>query len=136
MTHCDCPPYRSRIATGATVAAALIPKFGCPLCAPLLAAGLGLLGLSLNDIGWLLTALAAGCVGIAALMLMRDRPNRAPALFALLSASFMFAYRLFDMPQGARYLAGAGFAVALFWRAWDRVMRRRIAVRSVGAEEL
>jgi ABC-type thiamin/hydroxymethylpyrimidine transport system permease subunit len=135
MIDCRCALGQRGIATGATLAVALIPKFGCPLCAPLLATMLGMLGLSLHAIGWLLTALAGGFVCIAVFLLMRDRPNCIPAALALAAAVVVLSYRLFNLPESMRYFGSTAFALALIWRAWSRMRRQRFDHASFTTEE-
>ena len=135
MIDCRCPSRKRGIAASASLAVALIPKFGCPLCAPLLAAILGILGLSLHTIDWLLTALAGSFVCIAVLLLIRDRPNWAPAALALAAAVVMLFYRLFNLPESMRYASSAAFALALIWRAWIQMRRQNLIHAAFTTEE-
>jgi hypothetical protein len=125
MIDCRCAIRQRSFATGATLAAALVPKFGCPLCAPLLAAALATMGLSLQAVSVVLTALAILFVCIALYLLVTDRPNKFPAIFVLAFAVIILAYRLFELPPILRYLGSFGFAASLIVRALDH--RRRTA---------
>jgi hypothetical protein len=129
VIDCHCVSHRriSKGAGGAAVAALLVPKFGCPLCAPLLAGILGLFGLPFQAADWLMTTMAGALVLVAIYWVIRDRENRIPAACALLAAMTMVAYRVFDMPALARCLSSAAFAAALIWRAWDCKRREQRA---------
>lgn len=135
MIDCRCASRQRGLATGATLAIALLPKFGCPLCAPLLAAILGMLGLSLHAVGWLLTALSAGFVGVAVFLLVRDRRHCAPPILAFVAAIVMLTYRLIDLPESMRYIGSTAFAAALIWRAWSRMRRQHLEQNSFTTEE-
>lgn len=133
MIDCQCISHRrmSKGAGGAAMAAVLVPKFGCPLCAPLLAGILGVFGLPLQAADWLMTTMAGVLVLAAIYMVVRDRENRVPAAFALLAALTMAAYRVFDMPSLLRFFSSAAFAAALIWRTWDLRRRDRTAASGI-----
>jgi hypothetical protein len=93
----------------------------------MLAGVLGMIGLSLQTVSMVLTALAILFVCIALYLVMADRPNRLPAMLALAFAALMLAYRLYNLPPVLRYLGTFGFAAALIVRAIDRLRRLRRA---------
>ncbi len=135
MIDCQCSSRRRGIAAGATLVIAVIPKFGCPLCAPFLAAILGMLGLSLPVVGWLLAALTAGFAGYALFLLVRDWRHPAPAVLAIVAAAIMLTYRLIDLPESTRYFGASAFAIALIWRAWRRMRFQHTEEISLKTEE-
>ena len=124
-TACKCARPDGIGTTGAAIAAALVPKFGCPLCWPLYAAAFGALGISLESVNRHLTLMTAALAVSVLLMFLRSRQERAPALLAVASAAAVLAFRLFDLPWATCIAGSAGFVIALVWRAIGRMARQR-----------
>ena len=100
---CNCAKPAGIGTTGATIAAALMPNFACPLCWPLYAAFFGAIGIPLTSANWLFTAMTAALTISIVLMLLRSPEERAPALLAVASAVTVLAFRLFDLPRVTCY---------------------------------
>ena len=135
MKHCRCATAQHGVAAGGTLVFALMPKFGCPLCAPVLAAALGVVGVPFEAASWILTMCAAACVAMAAYLVARDWPRSAAAWFALVAALILLIYRLFPLPDSMRYFGTAAFGAALIWRAWARLRLQRSREVSLSGSE-
>lgn len=72
----------------------LVPKFGCPLCWPLLAGVLGTFGLSIGALNGLLIATAAAALAVLALRGLMVPRKRLELSWLCLSCAPVFAYRL------------------------------------------
>jgi len=123
---CSCARPEGIGTTGATIAAALMPKFGCPLCWPLYAAVFGAIGLPLESVNRGLTLMTAALNLSVLIMFLRSREERAPALLAVVSAATVLAFRLFDLPRATCIAGSAGLVIAILWREVSRRSRQRL----------
>ena len=122
---CRCVKRQGMGTTGATIAAALLPKFGCPLCWPFYAALFGAVGIPLQSVNRLLTLMTAALTLAIVIALVRTREDRSPCVLAVASAAMVLAFRLFDLPRATCYAGSAGLVIALAWQAVNRALRQR-----------
>jgi predicted branched-subunit amino acid permease len=122
---CKCTKQQGMGTTGATLAAALLPKFGCPLCWPFYAALFSAVGVPLQSANRLLTLMTAALTIAIVIALVRNRDERSPAVLAVASALMVLAFRLFDLPRATCYAGSAGLVIALAWQAVSRALRQR-----------
>jgi hypothetical protein len=103
-----------------TLVFALMPKFGCPLCWPILAATLGLFGVRVQGLNSIFIAVAAATVTIALILLRRAQHDRTPFILLAISSTLVLAYRLALVPAIAAYTAAALITAFLVLRHLQR----------------
>jgi hypothetical protein len=105
-----------------TLMLALLPKFGCPLCWPVLAATLGLFGLPIKSLNNIVIAITALMLTLALILLLRTK-DRAPYILLGISSAFALAYRLALLPAVAAYILMALVAAFLVFRQIQHFVR-------------
>jgi hypothetical protein len=93
-----------------------IPKFGCPMCWPAIAAIAGACGVQLQTVDRALTVLSIACVAATLVILTRQRSCHAAAIFS--AALVILLFRLGLLPAWSAYVASAVLVAA--------TVRRRI----------
>lgn len=112
------PKNRSqRTASGSgTLLLTLMPKFGCPLCWPVLTALLGFFGLHIEALNGLFIGVAVVSLAIVCISCLRNPQNRIQSMLLGICLVILLGYRLALLPAGATYLSGAIVAVNFVWR--------------------
>jgi hypothetical protein len=99
---------------------ALMPKFGCPLCWPVLAATLGLFGLHIESLDKIVIGITALMLTLSLILLLRAKNERTPYLLLGISSAFVLAYRLALVPAAAAYGVTAVVTIFLVLRRVHR----------------
>ncbi len=108
----------SRSAASATVCMICVPKLGCPLCWPLLAALCSLMGVPFHYVDSVLLTLTALALGACVVVVFRRRGRGcAPLLLAVASLLLIAAFRIFDLAPAVDYAGSFGVAVSIVWHA-------------------
>jgi hypothetical protein len=109
--QCDRPiastGYLSATRAGSTLLLALMPKFGCPLCWPVLAVSLGAVGLPIRALNALFIGIAALSFVVACIQWLRTPAQRVQwTLLATLSMGVLI-YRFIGLERPAFLIFGA-----------------------------
>lgn len=120
-SNISAPRAGSRAVPGiGTLMLALMPKFGCPLCWPVLSATLGLFGLRIESLDNIVIVVSALMLTLALILLLRAKNERSPYLLASISSALVLAYRLALLPAAAAYSASALVIAFLVFRSIHR----------------
>ncbi len=101
--HCASRP--ATLHTAGTLLLAVMPRFGCPFCWPVLAAALSLCGLPLAALNTVCIALAA--VSLVAACTFAALRRDATLILLALNASVLLCFRLQLLPAAVAYAAAA-----------------------------
>jgi len=110
----------STVMRAASLAFACMPKLGCPLCWPVLAAVCSFTGLRFSLLDPMITeciALAVLAVFVSSLKRHRITPHAGVAITSLLTT---LLYRVFTMPHWVGYAGFAGILVSVEWSVFAR----------------
>jgi len=110
-------------ATGKTSAAhssgvlflALLPKIGCPLCWPAMAAMMGFFGMRVESLNGLFLVVAVVVLVAAFVGYVRRKIRRTHFVLIAVSSATVIGYRLGLVPATMAYVAGAGVMAYVLW---------------------
>ena len=134
---CRCDPHSVRILGpdaakgGITLCMALVPKIGCPLCWPVLAAVCSLVGVSIQVCNFLLTVITLLALATCSISLVREPSERGPTVLAIASLLLVLFYRVSNAPPALCYLGSFGLLVSFAWGPFRNFSRRKHAVSCI-----
>ena len=102
---------------GMTLYIALVPKIGCPLCWPVLAAICNIVGVRVQIFNFLLTVITFLALAACSILLVREPSRRGPAVLAIVSLVVVLFYRISDVPPALCYVGSLGLLVSFAWSA-------------------
>lgn len=96
-----------------TILLALMPRLGCPLCWPVLAALLGAFGLHVTALNGVLSIIAAAALLFSCIGVVRGSANRLQFAGLAIASALMLGFRVALLPPLAGY-AAAGIVLCSF----------------------
>ena len=99
----------------ASIGFAFLPKFGCPLCWPVLAGICNLVGLRFSLLDRTITVFTALCLLALFIPVLRQRRMTPHTGLAIASLLTILIYRLFAMSPWIGYAGGVGMLFTALW---------------------
>jgi hypothetical protein len=119
-----------------TLCMALVPKIGCPLCWPVLAALCNIVGVRAQVFDFLLTVITLLALATCSILLAREPGERGPTVLAITSLVAVLFYRIFDVPPAFCYVGSFGLLVSFAWSTFRNLTRRTRAVPCILRQDM